>query len=317
MKLDSTNQALLGILRNDSSITLDEIAKRLKVHKNTVRARVRALEEEGVISGYTHRIDYQRLGYNVGVVFRLVLKNMPGLKEKLIKEISSIPQIEVFLTLTGYYNASGTMWTKSMEEAYAILQGMRQNPAIIDLKYDIITKVHMNFLDFNPFTKERMPHQKPGSPPRPLSDLDLRILQRLEQEPAPLADVAKAVRVSVTKVKTRMRRMKEDGILRGEIANFNIVKLGFKEFCLLRLRLAEGADYDKTLRSILNVPGVFDVRSLSGEYDVDVGFLSKGGDDRVAALRRFYAIKGIERGETHVMHTILKGEGEFKPLTVR
>lgn len=61
-ELDRVDEQILVALQRDGRATITEIAERLPVSGNTVRNRVRAMEEAGVIRGYTIDVDYIRAG---------------------------------------------------------------------------------------------------------------------------------------------------------------------------------------------------------------------------------------------------------------
>ena len=53
--VDSLDRSILGVLRDNGRAAYVEIAKRVGVTERTVRTRMKKLEEEGVIRGYTVR----------------------------------------------------------------------------------------------------------------------------------------------------------------------------------------------------------------------------------------------------------------------
>jgi Lrp/AsnC family transcriptional regulator for asnA, asnC and gidA len=55
---------IIEILRENARTPHTEIAARLDVAESTIRNRVRALEEDGVIKQYTVITDPAKLGYN-------------------------------------------------------------------------------------------------------------------------------------------------------------------------------------------------------------------------------------------------------------
>lgn len=61
-ELDSLDEHILLELQRDGRATITEIAASLPVSDNTVRNRIRAMEREEVITGYTVRIDYTNAG---------------------------------------------------------------------------------------------------------------------------------------------------------------------------------------------------------------------------------------------------------------
>lgn len=56
MRLTSTDERLLSILREDARASTAEIARRLDLSRTTVQSRIQRLEREGVIRGYTVRV---------------------------------------------------------------------------------------------------------------------------------------------------------------------------------------------------------------------------------------------------------------------
>ncbi len=56
IELDPTNQKLIALLRADARLPVAELAKRLQVSRATVQNRMRRLQQDGVILGYTLRL---------------------------------------------------------------------------------------------------------------------------------------------------------------------------------------------------------------------------------------------------------------------
>ena len=54
--MDPLDQQLIGLLRTDARLTVAALAHRLKVSRGTITNRIRRLEDDGVIVGYTVRL---------------------------------------------------------------------------------------------------------------------------------------------------------------------------------------------------------------------------------------------------------------------
>lgn len=65
MDLDSVDIKILEMLVEDGQETLSEIANEVGLSTSGVRRRKKRLEEEGIIEGYTAKVDPERAGYGI------------------------------------------------------------------------------------------------------------------------------------------------------------------------------------------------------------------------------------------------------------
>ena len=72
MKVDSLDRSILNVLRDSGRSSFVEIADRVGVTERTIRTRMKRLEEEGVIRGYTIRET------GIGLTALIRLKVGPG-----------------------------------------------------------------------------------------------------------------------------------------------------------------------------------------------------------------------------------------------
>ncbi|TYL39612.1 transcriptional regulator [Natronococcus pandeyae] len=69
MKLDDVDRGILHLLQEDArNKTAAEMAEQVGVSASTVRNRIEALEDEGVICGYHPEIDYEQAEYQLHMV---------------------------------------------------------------------------------------------------------------------------------------------------------------------------------------------------------------------------------------------------------
>lgn len=54
--MDDTDRALIALLRQDARLSVADLAHKLKVSRGTVTNRMRKLEDDGVVVGYTVRL---------------------------------------------------------------------------------------------------------------------------------------------------------------------------------------------------------------------------------------------------------------------
>jgi len=69
-KLDSKDKKILRLLANNSRIDYVELAKEIGMSANAIRYKIREMERNGIISGYTIWLDFRKLGlrcYNLQI----------------------------------------------------------------------------------------------------------------------------------------------------------------------------------------------------------------------------------------------------------
>ena len=99
MRLDSIDMRILKILESDSRLSYREIAKKIGVAVGTVASRIKEMEEEGIIKGYTVMLDYEKLGYEITAVTTIMVSR--GKLLEVDKIISKIPNVCCVYDVTG------------------------------------------------------------------------------------------------------------------------------------------------------------------------------------------------------------------------
>lgn len=71
--MNRADRALLEALQADSSRSIAELAALVNLSSSACHRRIRALEEQGLITGYAARVDPRRLGLSVEVFVEITL----------------------------------------------------------------------------------------------------------------------------------------------------------------------------------------------------------------------------------------------------
>ncbi|WAC65299.1 Lrp/AsnC family transcriptional regulator [Agrococcus sp. SL85] len=100
--LDQVDHALLGILRDDARTTNRELARAVGIAESTAHARVRRLEERGVIAGYEAVVRQARLGRGLQALVHVTLRagaraTIPDFAEK----VRALPEVSQLFFLGG------------------------------------------------------------------------------------------------------------------------------------------------------------------------------------------------------------------------
>lgn len=101
-KIDELDIKILNTLLGNSKLSYRKIALKLGVSTATIMNRIGRLEKEKVIEGYTTKLDYERLGYDIKVVVDVRVS-----KGKLLEVESKIaqhPNVSAVFDITGPFD---------------------------------------------------------------------------------------------------------------------------------------------------------------------------------------------------------------------
>ena len=81
-KLDEIDYKVLDLLIDNSRIPYTDIAKKLLISAGTVHVRIKKMEDAGIISGSSLKLDYKKLGFTFIAYIGIFLE-----KTHLINEV--------------------------------------------------------------------------------------------------------------------------------------------------------------------------------------------------------------------------------------
>ena len=96
---DSVDHRILAILQTEGRLGLTEIGRRVNLSQPAVSARVKRLEQAGVISGYRAVVDPARLGLNIHAVVRL--RTTQARVAACLDHFAALPEVVTVHRLTG------------------------------------------------------------------------------------------------------------------------------------------------------------------------------------------------------------------------
>jgi DNA-binding Lrp family transcriptional regulator len=102
MTYENLDRKLVNELLGDGRASLRSLAEDLDVSVTTVSNHLSDLEEQGIIQGYTPKVDYDELGYDVTAIVQLKVEgsSLPEVTESLREHKQMISVYEV----TGDYD---------------------------------------------------------------------------------------------------------------------------------------------------------------------------------------------------------------------
>lgn len=105
MTLDKVDRKILQFLQGNGRMSMTELAERVGMSVSPVTERVRRLEREGVIAGYSARLNPQALGLGLLVFVEIKLRSKSGnIFDDFRREVAKVPQILECYLVSGEYD---------------------------------------------------------------------------------------------------------------------------------------------------------------------------------------------------------------------
>ncbi len=112
--MDEKDLKIIEILIKDGRKSYTDIARELGTSESSIRKRVKKLEEEGVIKGYTAIIDPSKIGYNV--VALTGFDTEPDKFLSVAHELCKFKEVKKVFTSTGDHMIMAEIWAKDGKE---------------------------------------------------------------------------------------------------------------------------------------------------------------------------------------------------------
>jgi Lrp/AsnC family leucine-responsive transcriptional regulator len=117
--LDELDLAILAELEHNARIPISELARRLDSPNSTIRDRLRGLEENGVILGYTAIISPEKLGLGIKAIIQAGWAQSVSLED--FSEATALPEITRVQTVTGETDQLITVYVNDVEHLKEVI----------------------------------------------------------------------------------------------------------------------------------------------------------------------------------------------------
>jgi DNA-binding Lrp family transcriptional regulator len=139
--MDDLDKAILAQLGTDARTSVATLARKLKVARSTVQARLERLEGTGVIAGYTVKLGEAA---RQGRIRATILLNIePRAQAAVLARLKTIPEVERAYTTSGrvdlllHVAAASTTILDSVLDQLGALTGVKSSESLIHLSTKI------------------------------------------------------------------------------------------------------------------------------------------------------------------------------------
>ena len=140
--LDEIDKQILRILQNNARTSYREIQDSLGISIGTIHNRISKLKQNGIIEGYTLRLNNEKLGYKLSFLIRI---NCNGkFTEEILSEIANIPEVCSVFHTTGEQSAALICRFKESEDIHQFIRELNSKEYVTRTNSNMILKEYKN-----------------------------------------------------------------------------------------------------------------------------------------------------------------------------
>lgn len=134
--MDDIDRQLVALLRTDARRPVASLAKALKVSRGTVQNRMRKLEAEGTIAGYTVRLKPKAEGHRIRALMTVVVEG--NHIERVLKSLAGDPAVEALHTTNGRWDIVAELRADTLEAFDTVLGRIRLIEGIANTETNLL-----------------------------------------------------------------------------------------------------------------------------------------------------------------------------------
>jgi len=128
MVMDETDVKILRSLVSDARLSSRQVSKNSGVSIGTVLTRMKRMEKEGVVRGYSAVVDHEKLGYMLTALIEITVSK--GRLLEMENEIARMPNVCAVYDVTGLTDAFVVAKFKSREDLSSFAKRLLAMPYV-------------------------------------------------------------------------------------------------------------------------------------------------------------------------------------------
>ncbi|WP_297470366.1 Lrp/AsnC family transcriptional regulator [Thermococcus sp.] len=141
-----------------------------------------------------------------------------------------------------------------------------------------------------------------------VDELDMRIISLLQKNARlSFREIARELNVAVGTIYNRIKKLEEEGVIRGYAPVLNYEKLGFGLTALIGIK-AQGRKIAEIEKQIAEKARAMMVYDITGEFDIFVIAKFRDREDMNRFVKWLLSLDGVEKTNTSVAMQVVKEE---------
>lgn len=235
LKIDEIDKKILFEIDKNSRRSVKEIAKRLKLNRDTVAYRIKQLEKDKVIIIYYTLIDYSKLGYFLVRLYFKFQDTTLELENEIINYIASLKSNLTVYRTEGDWDVASGFLVHSLNEFNALHKNFQEKYRKFIYVQDIAV-----FLEYIHYFRNYLVDEKlrdyssfstGASEKVELDEIDIKILKLLSQNgKISLLEIAQKFDLTSMAVIYRIKQLEKKNVIIDYKALIDYTKLGYEYY---------------------------------------------------------------------------------------
>ncbi len=138
--IDDTDRELLALLRHDARMPVATLAAKLRVARGTVQNRMKRLERDGVIVGYTVRVKPQAEAHRIRALMTIVVEGNRG--AEVLHALRGHPNVTGLHSTNGRWDLIAELRADTLEAFDRALGNIRLIDGIASTETSLLLSTH-------------------------------------------------------------------------------------------------------------------------------------------------------------------------------
>ena len=141
-----------------------------------------------------------------------------------------------------------------------------------------------------------------------MDKLDLKIINILnENARTSLREISRKLKISLTTVANRVKKLETEGIIKGYIPLIDLDKVGLSLPTVIGIRISKGKLMEVE-RKISKNPHVYEIYDTTGDWDAIIVARFKNREELNTFIKRVLSVEHVERTMTWLVLNVVKDE---------
>ena len=140
--IDEIDRDILRILQKNARKSYREIEKQLGISIGTIHNRISKLKRNGIIEGYTLKLNNKKLGYKITFIVNIRINGKAT--EEILNEIIKKPEVCIAFHITGEHSALLICRFIDPENIHKFIQMLNEKEMILQTESNMVLKEYKN-----------------------------------------------------------------------------------------------------------------------------------------------------------------------------